>query len=110
MLPVWVTLPRAELYRRIDARVDDMVERGLEAETKSLQHLRHLNALQTVGYQEFFDHFDGKYDLPQTIHRIKQNTRHYAKRQETWFKKYFPGKPFDPGDVEGIGAAFKFSS
>lgn len=86
-IQIALTLPREILYERINIRVDAMIERGLESEAKSLLPYKNLNALQTVGYKEFFDYFDGKQTLDRTIELIKQNTRHYAKRQITWFKK-----------------------
>lgn len=79
---------RKKLYERINKRVDQMVSDGLEAEVKSLYPNKQLNALQTVGYQEFFNFFDGTITREQAIGLIKQNTRRFAKRQITWFKKY----------------------
>ena len=78
---------REELYERINARVLAMVDAGLEAEARSLLPYRALPALQTVGYKEFFDYFDGACDLDETIRRIQRNTRHYAKRQLTWWRR-----------------------
>ena len=79
--------PREQLYARINARVLQMVEQGLVEEARSVYPMRHLNSLQTVGYRELFAHFDGEYDLPRAIELIQQNTRHYAKRQLTWFRR-----------------------
>jgi len=79
--------PREELYERINQRVDVMMAAGLEAEARELYPYRHLNALQTVGYKELFDYFDNKCSLDEAVALIKQNTRRYAKRQMTWFKK-----------------------
>lgn len=81
-------LPRHELYRRINDRVDNMMEAGLLEEAKQLYPFRHLNALQTVGYKELFHYMDGKCTLEEAVIEIKKNTRHYAKRQITWFKKF----------------------
>ena len=78
--------PREQLYSDINSRVDEMIANGLESEVRSLLPFRGHNALRTVGYKEFFEYFDGKTDLPTTIQAIKQNTRHYAKRQLTWFR------------------------
>ncbi len=78
---------RADLYARIDARVEQMLAGGLLAEAERLYPHRYLNALQTVGYSELFDYMDGKTDLRTATERIKQHTRNYAKRQLTWFKK-----------------------
>lgn len=82
-----LNLPRAALYNRINRRVDDMITGGLVKEVKSLLPWRHLNALNTVGYSELFDYFDGKEALPEAIEMIKQNTRRFAKRQLTWFNR-----------------------
>ncbi len=77
---------RQELYRRIEMRVDKMLENGLEKEAESLFLLRHLPALKTVGYSEWFMYFEGKISKDQAIALIKRNTRRYAKRQLTWFR------------------------
>ena len=79
--------PREELYERINARVLDMMEAGLEAEARALIPYRDLPALQTVGYRELFDYFDGKYPLETAVRLIQRNTRHYAKRQLTWWRR-----------------------
>ena len=79
--------PREELYARIDARVLHMMEEGLEEEARNLVPYRDLPALQTVGYREMFDYFDGKHDLEETVRLIQRNTRHYAKRQLTWWRR-----------------------
>lgn len=79
--------PREELYDRINRRVDIMVGEGLEEEARSVSHLRHLSSLQTVGYREFFDHFDGKITREEAIDLVKRNSRRYAKRQMTWFRR-----------------------
>ena len=80
-----LTRPRAELYARIDARVDAMMVEGLLDEARALLPHRALPALNTVGYKELFDYFDGKYDLAEAVRLIKRNTRHYAKKQLTWW-------------------------
>jgi len=82
-----VSLPREELYRRINDRVDRMVERGLLEEAEAMLQFRERPALRTVGYKELFEYFDGKISLDEAISLVKQNTRRYAKRQITWFKK-----------------------
>jgi tRNA dimethylallyltransferase len=79
--------PRAELYARIDERVLKMVDDGLVDEAKTVYPKRHLNSLQTVGYKELFAYLDGEYDLKRAVELIQQNTRHYAKRQLTWFRR-----------------------
>ena len=82
-----IRLPRKELYQRINDRVDMMMEQGLLDEVLSLLPFQHLNALQTVGYSELFSHLQGKARLEDCVNLIKQNTRHYAKRQVTWMNK-----------------------
>ena len=84
---IGLSRPREELYRRIDSRVLRMMEEGLEEEVRSLLPYRDLPALQTVGYREMFDYFDGKQDLDETVRLIQRNTRHYAKRQLTWWRR-----------------------
>ena len=79
--------PREELYDRINLRVDKMIESGLVDEAKELHKFKDLPALKTVGYKELFDYFDGKTSLEEAIDLIKRNTRRYAKRQITWFKR-----------------------
>ena len=81
-------LPREQLYRNINQRVDKMMEDGLLEEAKALYPYKHLNALQTVGYKELFDYLDNKLSLGTAIEEIKKNTRHFAKRQITWFNKF----------------------
>jgi tRNA dimethylallyltransferase len=87
ILKIGLELPRPALYDRINARVDKMIADGLIQEASTLQPYQHLNALQTVGYSELFDYFNGKISKEKAIDMIKQNTRHYAKRQMTWFKR-----------------------
>ncbi|MGH1334930.1 MAG: tRNA (adenosine(37)-N6)-dimethylallyltransferase MiaA [Aureispira sp.] len=86
-LTVAINWERAELYARINKRVDWMIEAGLVEEARALHPQKTLNALQTVGYRELFDHFDGETDLSTAIELIKRNTRRYAKRQLTWLRK-----------------------
>lgn len=90
-----IDLPREELYRRINERVDRMIKEGLTDEAKGLYLLRHLPPLNTIGYKELFDWMDGKYELKEAVEKIKQHTRNFAKRQMTWFKKmdltWYPG-------------------
>lgn len=82
-----LTMPREQLYRRIDRRVLDMMDRGLLEEVKSLEAYRECPALQTVGYKELFAYLDGKTTLDQAVSLIQRNTRHYSKRQMTWWKR-----------------------
>jgi tRNA dimethylallyltransferase len=86
-LKIGLDLPREVLYDRINQRVDEMVKDGLIEEVKALIPHRHRNALNTVGYSEVFNYLDNKTDLNRAIELIKQNTRHFAKRQLTWFRK-----------------------
>jgi tRNA dimethylallyltransferase len=87
MVKIGLELPREELYERINTRVLNMIELGLEKEVKSLVAVAHLNALQTVCYSEWKDYFEEKISREKVIENIQQNTRHYAKRQMTWFKR-----------------------
>lgn len=87
IVKVGLERPREELYDRINARVLDMIARGLEEEARSMLPYRDLPALQTVGYKEMFSYFDGEYDLSEAVRRIQVNTRHYAKRQLTWWRR-----------------------
>lgn len=87
IIKVALNLPRPELFARINARVDAMVAAGLEAEARSVLPLRHVNALNTVGYKEMFACFDGLMDRTTAIERIKKNTRVYAKKQLTWLQR-----------------------
>jgi len=84
---IGLELPRQQLYDRINQRVVQMVELGLEEEVSALHPQFHLNALQTVGYQEWLPYFEGHQTKEAVVQAIQQNTRHYAKRQMTWFKK-----------------------
>lgn len=93
---------RAALYANINTRVDKMMKDGLLDEVRSLIPFRQLNSLNTVGYSELFDHLDGKYSLDEAVEKIKQNTRRFAKRQLTWFRKTEGIRWFEPGDYAGI--------
>jgi len=99
--PVYLLLdvPRSTLYARIDARVDAMITAGLETEARNLLPFRHLSALRTVGYEEFFDYFDGNLTFPDAIDKIKQHSRNYAKRQATWFRKHGDWEVIDASDT-----------
>jgi tRNA dimethylallyltransferase len=101
ILKIALDLPREVLYNRINQRVDIMVKEGLVDEAKSLIPHRQVNALNTVGYSELFDYFDGKTDLAKAIDLIKQNTRRFAKRQLTWFRKDKQIHWLAPEDVTG---------
>ena len=86
---------REVLYQRINQRVDSMIEAGLLEEARILYPNRHLNALNTVGYKELFNYFDGTWSLDEAIERIKGNTRRYCMKQLTWFKRDDSIKWFD---------------
>ena len=97
-----VDRPREELYDRINRRVDAMLSEGLVEEARNLRPHAGLNALATVGYRELFDHFDGKHDMETAVELIKRNTRRYAKRQLTWFRRNPRYEIFSPDDINGI--------
>ena len=87
IIKIGLTRDREELYDRINQRVDAMVQDGLIEEAERLYPLRHLNSLNTVGYKELFDYFDGKCTKEESVDRIKQHSRNYARKQMTWFKR-----------------------
>ncbi len=87
IVKIGVDMPREVLYERIDRRVEMMIEEGLIEEVRRVYPLRHLNSLQTVGYKELFRHFDGELTLDEAIELIQRNSRRYAKRQLTWFRR-----------------------
>ena len=93
---------REELYQRIDQRMDQMVDAGLFDEAKALFAKRHLNALQTVGYAEIFGYLEGNYDREEAIRLLKRNSRRYAKRQLTWFRRDSDIRWFHPEQLEEI--------
>ena len=90
-------MPRQQLYERINQRVENMMQEGLLAEVKELFPYRHLNALQTVGYTELFEHLEEHITLARAVDLIKQHTRNYAKRQLTWFRRDAEINWFAPG-------------
>jgi len=102
IIKIGLTLPREILYTSINNRVDTMMEQGLLKEVENLIQNKSLNALQTVGYKEFFSYFNGNCTLENAVEQLKKNTRHYAKRQMTWFKKDEAVQWFKPNDVEMI--------
>ncbi len=100
-------MPRSALYARIDSRVDHMIADGLVEEARALLPFRALNALNTVGYKEFFDHFDGRLSQTEAIALIKQHTRNYAKRQLTWLRRderWIPLRPEASDTIARINA------
>ena len=102
IIKIGLNRPREELYDRINQRVDQMMADGLLEEAKSLYPLRHLNALNTVGYKELFDHLEGRWPLEEAVERIKGNTRRYARKQLTWYKKDERVKWFHPQETKQI--------
>ena len=95
-------LPRELLMERIHYRVDIMMQQGLAEEVQTLMPFQNLQAIQTVGYREFIEHFNGLSSLEAAVEFIKTNTRQYAKRQFTWFRKDQAIKWFSPSDVNGL--------
>lgn len=93
---------REELFARINRRVHQMVEQGLEDEARSVYHLRHLNSLNTVGYKEIFKYIEGEWTLDFAIEKIQRNTRVYAKKQLTWYKRDPNMTWFNPDDTKAI--------
>ncbi|TAH43571.1 MAG: tRNA (adenosine(37)-N6)-dimethylallyltransferase MiaA [Bacteroidetes bacterium] len=102
IIKIGLLLDREELYSRVENRVDEMISDGLVDEARSLLPFRNANALNTVGYKELFEFFDNNCTLEQAIDAIKKNTRNYAKRQMTWFRKEEGIKWFDPEDTKLI--------
>ena len=102
IIKIGLTLPREQLYNRINARVDKMMAEGLLEEARQMYPQRDLNALNTVGYKELFDYFDGRWPLEEAVERIKGNTRRYARKQLTWYKKDDRFRWFHPQDKEEI--------
>ena len=102
IVKIGTDMPREVLYERIDRRVDMMVEEGLVEEARAMLPKRELNALQTVGYRELFDYFDGRCSLDEAIELVKRNSRRYAKRQLTWFRRDEEIGWFSPDRVEEI--------
>ena len=102
VIPLLIVENRELLYDRINSRVDMMMQQGLLEEVKGLWPYRHLPALQTVGYQELFAYLEGEIDLEEAKRLIKRNSRRYAKRQMTWFKKHGEWHQFKPGPFDQI--------
>ena len=102
MIKIGLTLPREELYERINERVDRMMQNGLLEEARRCYPFRHCNALNTVGYKELFSYFDGIWTLETAVEKIKRNTRIYARKQMTWFKRASDIHWFHPNDMQGI--------
>ena len=102
IVKIGIDLPRDVLYDRINRRVERMLADGLEADARALYPYRELNALKTVGYREFFDYFDGRIGYDEAVELIKRNSRRYAKRQLTWFRRDSEIRWFAPDDDAAI--------
>jgi tRNA dimethylallyltransferase len=102
IIKIGLNRDREELYQRINHRVDEMMQQGLLDEARRLAGHRETNALNTVGYKELFEYFDNKWSLEEAIERIKGNTRRYARKQLTWFKRDEKMKWFHPAQKEEI--------
>ncbi len=109
VIKIGLELDRVELYKRIDDRMDQMIALGLFEEATQLLPYRNLNALQTVGYREIFDYLDGKYDQEEAVRLLKRNSRRYAKRQLTWFKRDEEIKWFSSNDWTGVIDQIQYS-
>ncbi|MDR1414386.1 MAG: tRNA (adenosine(37)-N6)-dimethylallyltransferase MiaA [Odoribacteraceae bacterium] len=102
IVKIGLTLPPPELRRRVDLRVDAMLAAGLEQEARDLYPLRHLNALDTVGYKEWFAHFDGRVTREEAIRLIRRDTWRYARKQLTWFRRDAEITWFSPRDADNV--------
>ena len=102
IIKIGLNREREELYNRINSRVDSMMEQGLLKEAEEMLPYRQANALNTVGYKELFSYFDGIWELDEAVERIKGNTRRYARKQLTWFKRDQQMKWFHPDEQEQI--------
>ena len=102
IIKIGLNRDREELYQRINLRVDAMMKEGLLKEVEELREYRELNALNTVGYKELFDYFDGRWPLSEAVERIKGNTRRYARKQLTWFKRDQKMRWFHPNEKQNI--------
>ncbi len=102
VIKIGLNIPRPQLFDRINRRVDKMIAAGLVEEARGLYPLRELTALNTVGYNEMFRYFDGELTLPVAIERMKKNTRVYAKKQLTWYRRDEEMAWFSPEDYDGI--------
>ena len=102
IIKIGLNLPREQLYAQINTRVDIMMQAGLLEEAKAMHPYKHLNALQTVGYAELFDYFEGIHTLEKAVELIKQHTRNFAKRQLTWFNRDTEMLWFSPFEQEAI--------
>lgn len=102
ILRIALDMDRELLYKRIDMRVDNMIADGLEDEARQFVHMRNINSLNTVGYKEMFGYFDGNYDFEEAVRLLKRNTRHYARKQLSWFRRCPEYNWLSPNDKDGI--------
>ena len=107
IIKIALELPREDLNKRINERVDKMIENNLTEEVRGLLSFKRLNALQTVGYTEIFEYLEKKISLEEAVNKIKTTSRQYAKRQMTWFKKDKEISWYSPVDIEGITSMLK---
>lgn len=110
IIQIGLNMDRDELYERINVRVDKMIEAGLIEEAQQFHQYRHLNSLNTVGYKELFDYFDGKYNVDEAIRLIKRNSRRYAKRQLTYWNRDKSIEWFHPSQKKEIVDRIKTST
>jgi tRNA dimethylallyltransferase len=102
VIRIGLDMPREDLYKRINLRVEQMIASGLIEEVAGLEKYKHLSPLQTVGYRELFPYLEGEYTKDRAVSLIQQNTRHYAKRQLTWFRNQERLQWFDPGNNQAV--------
>lgn len=102
IIKIGLNRPREELYERINFRVDEMIKQGLEEEARKFYPYKHLNSLNTVGYKELFEYFDGNWDYDFAVNMIKQDSRRYARKQLSWFNRDAEIKWFHPNNEEEI--------
>ena len=102
IIKIGLNRDREQLYQRINARVDEMMQQGFLEEAAALREYRHLNALNTVGYKELFDYMDGLWSLEEAIEHIKGSTRRYARKQLTWYKRDEAMRWFHPEEEKDI--------
>lgn len=102
IIKIGLNCDRKVLHYRINLRVDQMIDAGLETEARNLYHLKHLNALNTVGYRELFAYFDGEITREKAIELVKRNSRRYARKQLTWFRNDNEMNWFEPAQTSEI--------
>ena len=102
IIKIGLNRDREELYHRINVRVDQMMAQGLLNEVRAMSEYRNVNALNTVGYKELFNYLDGLWTLDEAVERIKGNTRRYARKQLTWFKRDLQMRWFHPDDIQNM--------